>query len=182
MPATTTMAATFSRMRTCWRARRLPLGAPASRAPPAPGSLPQHGRRPVSWRALLLDLYCRRAPLSLSPFAFHPVPKRRVNSLFTGGKSSKLGGTVVRMGDDATTAESDAFLAEVLAEVSGEKARGHGRFGRKIWPYLGASGVRRGGLGGNGRGRRDGRAGAPQAQQTVRWGLEIKGGERSFSD
>lgn len=50
------------------------------------------------------------------PFFFCAAPKRRVNSLFTGGKSSRLGAHVVKMGDDAAAVEQDSFLAEVMAE------------------------------------------------------------------
>eukprot|EP00049_Salpingoeca_infusionum_P006656 m.109809 g.109809 ORF g.109809 m.109809 type:complete len:1528 (-) comp13382_c3_seq1:218-4801(-) len=46
-----------------------------------------------------------------------PVQKRRVNSLFTGGKrSTRLGATVVKMGDSAAAQGEDSFLQEVMAE------------------------------------------------------------------
>lgn len=62
------------------------------------------------------------------------MPKKRVNSLFTGGKATRLGANVIKMGDvciawgvdtlrllthrqSKAAAGDDAFLAEVLAEV-----------------------------------------------------------------
>eukprot|EP00039_Didymoeca_costata_P010754 m.145616 g.145616 ORF g.145616 m.145616 type:complete len:1518 (-) comp14951_c0_seq3:205-4758(-) len=54
--------------------------------------------------------------------AVRRVPKRRVNSLFTGGgRSNRLGASVVKMSADNNVAGDDDFLASVLAEADEEQ-------------------------------------------------------------